>query len=166
MVASRVRAAGKEAPPVSRAFSYIRFSSRKQQKGESFRRQSEAADEVCRENGGVLDETLTLSDLGGSAFRGANAKVGALAEFLEAIRIGRILRGVGPDRGSHRLPLPEQGRRGAASGHLHPHADDVRPSRSGPAEGQSDAQGRTASSPSERRRGWMGYCRKCGKATS
>lgn len=78
---------------MSRAFSYIRFSSKKQQKGESFRRQSEFAVEVCRENGWVLDETLTLNDLGVSAFRGTNAKVGALAEFLEAIRIGRVLRG-------------------------------------------------------------------------
>ncbi len=78
---------------VSRAFSYIRFSSKKQQKGESFRRQAEFAVEVCRENGWVLDESLTLNDLGVSAFRGANAKVGALAEFLEAIRIGRVLRG-------------------------------------------------------------------------
>lgn len=78
---------------VPRAFSYIRFSSKKQQKGESFRRQSEFAVEVCRENGWVLDETLTLSDLGVSAFRGANARVGALAEFLEAIRVGRVLRG-------------------------------------------------------------------------
>jgi DNA invertase Pin-like site-specific DNA recombinase len=78
---------------VSRAFSYIRFSSKKQQKGESFRRQAEFAVEVCRENGWVLDESLTLNDLGMSAFRGANAKVGALAEFLEAIRIGRVLRG-------------------------------------------------------------------------
>src|SRR5215218_5183997 len=82
-----------EAPLVPRAFSYIRFSSKKQQKGESFRRQSEFAVEVCRENGWVLDETLTLNDLGVSAFRGANAKVGALSEFLEAIRIGRVLRG-------------------------------------------------------------------------
>lgn len=78
---------------VSRAFSYIRFSSKKQQKGESFRRQSEFAVEVCRENGWVLDETLTLNDLGVSAFRGNNAKVGALGEFLEAIRTGRVLRG-------------------------------------------------------------------------
>jgi hypothetical protein len=46
---------------VSRAFSYIRFSSKKQQKGESFRRQAEFAVEVCRENGWVLDETLTLN---------------------------------------------------------------------------------------------------------
>jgi DNA invertase Pin-like site-specific DNA recombinase len=82
-----------EAPLVSRAFSYIRFSSRKQQKGESYRRQSEFAVEICRENGWVLDESLTLDDLGVSAFRGANAKVGALGEFLEAIRIGRVLRG-------------------------------------------------------------------------
>ena len=55
---------------VSRAFSYIRFSSKKQQKGESFRRQAEFAVEVCRENGWVLDESLTLNDLGVSAFRG------------------------------------------------------------------------------------------------
>ena len=93
MVVSRVKKASKEAPLVSRAFSYIRFSSKKQQKGESFRRQSEFAVEVCRESGWVLDESLTLNDLGVSAFRGANAKVGALAEFLEAIRIGRVLRG-------------------------------------------------------------------------
>ncbi|VTU01623.1 resolvase domain-containing protein : Resolvase OS=Rhodopirellula sallentina SM41 GN=RSSM_03343 PE=4 SV=1: Resolvase: Recombinase [Gemmataceae bacterium] len=78
---------------MSRAFSYIRFSSKKQQKGESFRRQADFAVEVCRENGWVLDETLTLNDLGVSAFRGNNAKVGALAEFLEAIRTGRVLRG-------------------------------------------------------------------------
>jgi DNA invertase Pin-like site-specific DNA recombinase len=89
----RRKAVGKEAPLVSRAFSYIRFSSKKQQKGESFRRQSEFAVEVCRENGWVLDESLTLNDLGVSAFRGTNAKVGALGEFLEAIRIGRVLRG-------------------------------------------------------------------------
>lgn len=89
----RPKAAGKEAPLVSRAFSYIRFSSKKQQKGESFRRQSEFAVEVCQENGWVLDESLTLNDLGVSAFRGNNAKVGALGEFLEAIRTGRVLRG-------------------------------------------------------------------------
>src|SRR5262249_19198675 len=82
-----------EAPLVSRAFSYIRFSSSKQQKGDSYRRQSEFAVEICRENGWVLDEPLALDDLGVSSFRGANAKVGALAEFLEAIRIGRVLRG-------------------------------------------------------------------------
>ena len=91
MVARRSKST--EAPIVSRAFSYIRFSSKKQQKGEPFRRQAEFAVEVCRENGWVLDESLTLKDLGVSAFRGANAKVGALAEFLEVIRIGRVLRG-------------------------------------------------------------------------
>ena len=79
-----------KSPLVPRAFSYIRFSSKKQQKGESFRRQSEFAVEICRENGWVLDEALTLNDLGVSAFRGANAKVGALSEFLEAIRINRV----------------------------------------------------------------------------
>jgi DNA invertase Pin-like site-specific DNA recombinase len=79
--------------PMSRAFSYIRFSSKKQQKGESFRRPSEFAVEVCKENGWVLDESLTLYDPSVSAFRGNNAKIGALGEFLEAIRTGRVLRG-------------------------------------------------------------------------
>src|SRR4051794_32979546 len=63
---------------VARAFSYIRFSSKRQAKGESFRRQMEFALEVCAENGWTLDETLTMHDLGVSAYRGANAKVGAL----------------------------------------------------------------------------------------
>lgn len=80
-------------PLVPLAYSYIRFSHKKQQKGESFRRQAEFAVEVCKENGWVLDEALTLHDLGVSAFRGNNAKVGALSEFLEAIRIGRVPRG-------------------------------------------------------------------------
>jgi DNA invertase Pin-like site-specific DNA recombinase len=93
MVSVFRRIAGKETLPASRAFSYIRFSSKKQQKGESFRRQAEFAIEICRENGWVLDESLTLNDLGVSAFRGANAKVGALEEFLGAIRIGRVLKG-------------------------------------------------------------------------
>jgi hypothetical protein len=75
------------------AYSYIRFSQKKQQKGESFRRQSEFANEVCAENGWTLDGSLTLHDLGVSAFRGANAKVGALGEFLEAVRIGRVAGG-------------------------------------------------------------------------
>lgn len=84
------RRSTKVASPVSRAFSYIRFSSKKQQKGESYRRQSEFAIEVCRENGWVLDESLTLNDLGVSAFKGKNVKVGALGEFLNAVRTGRV----------------------------------------------------------------------------
>ncbi len=78
---------------VSRAFSYIRFSSKKQHKGESLRRQSEFAFEMPREIDLGLDESLTLNDLGVSAFQGANAKVGALGECLEALRIGRIPKG-------------------------------------------------------------------------
>src|SRR5262245_887480 len=75
------------------AFSYIRFSRKKQQKGESFRRQSEFAGEVCAENAWTLDQSLTLHDLGVSAFRGANAKFGALGCFLEAVRRGRVPKG-------------------------------------------------------------------------
>lgn len=78
---------------VTRAYSYIRFSSKKQEKGESRRRQWDFAVDICKEKGWTLDDSLTLTDLGVSAFRGKNAKVGALADFLEAIRTGRVLRG-------------------------------------------------------------------------
>ena len=75
------------------AFSYVRFSSLKQQKGESFDRQSDFAAGVCKEHGWTLDESLTLHDLGVSAFRGKNAKVGALGLFLEVVKAGRVPEG-------------------------------------------------------------------------
>ncbi|MES2973258.1 MAG: recombinase family protein [Pseudomonadota bacterium] len=73
-----------------RAYSYIRFSSPEQQKGDSQRRQTEASQSWADKNGFVLDEDLTLRDLGISAFKGANAATGALGAFLKAVREGRI----------------------------------------------------------------------------
>lgn len=78
---------------VPRAFSYIRFSSKRQVKGDSFRRQADFAKEVCLENDWVLDDTLDLSDRGVAAFRGQNYKIGALGRFLEAIGGPRVLPG-------------------------------------------------------------------------
>lgn len=78
------------------AFSYVRFSSKVQELGDSVRRQVEARDRWLARNPGVrLDESLTLSDLGVSAFRGkhrANDRA-ALAVFLKAVESGRVKRG-------------------------------------------------------------------------
>ena len=66
------------------AFSYIRFSSLKQELGDSVRRQEKRAiDYAARHN---LDlDTSSYRDLGVSAFRGKNATQGNLSKFLAAI---------------------------------------------------------------------------------
>jgi len=98
-------------PPV--AYSYTRFSTPEQMKGDSLRRQSEASEEWCHRNGVALDTTTTLQDLGKSAFakgkRGARDDDGmasvpeladlvnpdrrALAGFLELIKRRKVPRG-------------------------------------------------------------------------
>jgi DNA invertase Pin-like site-specific DNA recombinase len=75
------------------AFSYIRFSRLEQMRGDSLRRQTKLTADICQRRGYCLDESLTLHDLGVSAFRGKHAKVGALAGFLDAIQCGRVKRG-------------------------------------------------------------------------
>jgi len=73
------------AKPKIIAFSYLRFSTGEQAKGDSTRRQAAAAEEWCRRNEAVLDARLHM-DPAISAFRGKNARSGALAEFLAAVR--------------------------------------------------------------------------------
>ena len=78
---------------MSLAFSYLRFSSPEQAKGDSIRRQTEATDDWCRRNGVTLDTSLTLRDEGVSAFRGKNREnpdVHGLAAFLSAVKSGRV----------------------------------------------------------------------------
>jgi DNA invertase Pin-like site-specific DNA recombinase len=78
-------------PPVvprPKAFSYIRMSTDTQLKGDSHRRQLETSDKYIADNG--LELVERLSDLGVSAFRGANVEYGALGRFLQAVRVGKI----------------------------------------------------------------------------
>jgi DNA invertase Pin-like site-specific DNA recombinase len=78
------------------AYSYIRFSTPEQMKGDSLRRQTEAAADWCRRNHVTLDASTTLKDLGKSAFLGEhrkNADRYALAGFLKMVENGRIPRG-------------------------------------------------------------------------
>lgn len=76
-----------------RAYSYIRFSTPEQAQGDSLRRQATAATAYAKLHGLELDNTLTLRDLGVSAFRGANAERGALKAFLKAVEDGSVPRG-------------------------------------------------------------------------
>jgi DNA invertase Pin-like site-specific DNA recombinase len=81
-------------PPI--AFSYLRFSSKKQGDGDSIRRQEELRDDWIAKEGAVLDSSLNMRDEGVSAFTGQhriNADRNCLAAFLELVRRGRIPRG-------------------------------------------------------------------------
>lgn len=76
-----------------KAYSYLRFSTPEQSKGDSLRRQTALADDYAKRHSLTLDTELTLRDLGVSAFRGDNLAVGALGAFLKAISDGLVPRG-------------------------------------------------------------------------
>jgi DNA invertase Pin-like site-specific DNA recombinase len=83
-----------KAPEV--AYSYIRFSTPEQRRGDSLRRQTESAADWCKRNDVRLDTSRTLHDLGKSAFKGNHRKNpdrNALAAFLQLVEDGRIPRG-------------------------------------------------------------------------
>lgn len=72
-------------------YSYIRFSTRKQEEGDSLRRQVELSNAWIKRNGHTL-ATKELHDLGRSGFHGRNLKSpdGKLREFLGMIESGRV----------------------------------------------------------------------------
>lgn len=76
-----------------KAYSYIRFSTPEQERGDSLRRQTEAAIKYAALHGLELDDKLTFRDLGVSAYTGANEETGRLGEFLAAVYHGDIARG-------------------------------------------------------------------------
>lgn len=92
MLHSNFSPAATPAPPPGRpkVYSYARWSTPEQAKGDSYRRQTEAARKWAEDNGLELDESLKLTDAGVSAYRGNNAEAGDLAEFLERYRSGLI----------------------------------------------------------------------------
>ena len=79
-------------PLVKDAFSYIRFSSKKQADGASLERQLTGTRKYCEENNLILNESLTFRDLGVSAFKGDN-QVRGLGDLLQACEDGLIPRG-------------------------------------------------------------------------
>jgi DNA invertase Pin-like site-specific DNA recombinase len=72
------------------AYSYVRMSRDLQLKGDSLRRQTEKSSKYAAENNLNLVEDSILHDIGVSAYKGANIKYGALGQFLEAVREGRV----------------------------------------------------------------------------
>lgn len=80
-------------PPGTKAYSYIRFSSAPQERGDSLRRQTEASETFAAAHGLVLDDSVRLQDLGFSAYDGSNVSKGALGAFLEAAKSGHVRSG-------------------------------------------------------------------------
>src|SRR5262245_59654609 len=74
----------------ARAYSYIRFSTPEQAKGNSLQRQTDAARAWAARNGVPLDDELIFEDKGVSGFTGANKETGALGVFLECVRDGTV----------------------------------------------------------------------------
>ncbi len=74
------------------AFSYIRFSSPEQAKGDSYRRQLSRTEEFCQKHDLLLSETR-FEDLGVSGWTGKNIERGALGDFLDAVKAGKIPKG-------------------------------------------------------------------------
>lgn len=70
-------------------YSYIRFSSKKQEQGDSLRRQRELSDEWIKKNNHIKGN-LRLEDTGISAFRGKNRHEGALKRFLDEVQSGGV----------------------------------------------------------------------------
>jgi hypothetical protein len=84
---------GKPDAPPPKAYSYIRFSTPQQAKGDSVTRQTEKAARYAAEHGLVLDTELNLTDPGVSGYLGKNAKKGALGVFLTAVQDGAVGKG-------------------------------------------------------------------------
>jgi len=76
-----------------KAYSYIRFSTPEQEKGDSLRRQTEQSEEYAKAHGLVLDSSLRLTDKGLSAFTGFHRTKGALGNFLRLVEHGEIPKG-------------------------------------------------------------------------
>jgi DNA invertase Pin-like site-specific DNA recombinase len=81
------------AMPNPRVYSYTRWSTPEQSRGDSLRRQTEAAERWASKHGYELDLALNISDAGVSAYRGGNALDGGLSRFLEACKQGLIEEG-------------------------------------------------------------------------
>src|ERR1035441_8281842 len=74
------------------AYSYIRFSSLEQAKGDSYRRQMARTEDFCKYHNLILNETR-FEDLGVSGWTGKNIERGRLGDFIAAVKAGKIEKG-------------------------------------------------------------------------
>lgn len=87
---SQVTVTPEESPaPTGVAYSYVRFSTVKQELGDSLRRQVEMARAYCARHNLHLHED-SYRDLGVSAFKRKNVERGALAAFIDAVKTGKV----------------------------------------------------------------------------
>lgn len=75
------------------AYSYVRFSTPEQIKGDSIRRQVELSQNYAEAHGLTLDDSLQLTDFGVSAFKSNNFATGKLGLFISAIESGTVKAG-------------------------------------------------------------------------
>ena len=75
-----------------KAFSYLRFSTPEQAKGDSLRRQTDLRDDWLRRHPDAeLDTSLRMTDLGVSAFKGKHrSDKAALGRFVAEVEAGRV----------------------------------------------------------------------------
>src|ERR1017187_7456926 len=71
-----------------RAYSYVRFSSKRQEWGDSMRRRTKLSEDFAREH--KLDLVRSFEDKGISAFKGLNWEVGKLKRFSELVDSGEV----------------------------------------------------------------------------
>ncbi|MYZ53660.1 recombinase family protein [Malikia spinosa] len=76
-----------------RVIAYSRFSTKRQEHGDSLERQHAAALRWCTQKGLELDTELTFSDHGRSGFKGHNSKKGALRVLVDMCKEGQIQTG-------------------------------------------------------------------------
>ena len=74
---------------MTKAYSYLRFSTPEQLQGDSLRRQMDMAVRYAAANGLTLQD-VSYQDLGISAFRGKNIDTGSLSQFVQAVQMGAI----------------------------------------------------------------------------
>lgn len=75
------------------AIPYRRFSSDKQAKGDSTRRQGNDFARFCERHGLAPWEEYAINDDGVSGWKGHNAREGTLADFLALVKSGKVPRG-------------------------------------------------------------------------
>jgi DNA invertase Pin-like site-specific DNA recombinase len=75
---------------MTKAYSYVRFSTPNQGRYDSVRRQIALAGKYADEHDLSLDDSLSFRDLGVSAYAGDNFATGKLGDFLFAVREGMV----------------------------------------------------------------------------
>ena len=66
----------------NKAYPYVRFSTARQESGDSIRRQNELFKNFSDTYNLELDESLNLNDYGESAYSGKNLESGSLGRFI------------------------------------------------------------------------------------